>query len=226
MILKNIRILPFDISLDTTVEKYRSGSKRKSTHEFSFSKRDKVRWKGRNRCESTTSLSSASGRTAFAERLDFLLGPLLLSSRWTVTPIVALTVQVKQEKIQTQYSVRLDFLFFFFFFFPIATRVTFLSLLEQRGESANHWAGNSGCETKLCISGGVLSRWKVSSEWKRAKDAQAAAALLQAAGIFETRELERNSGDLCCENIGGYCWFRPRIEGWCVLFPSGGKLDD
>lgn len=30
-------------------------------------------------------------------------------------------------------------------------------------------------------------------------------ALLQAAGIFETRELERNSGDLCCENIGGYC---------------------
>lgn len=26
----------------------------------------------------------------------------------------------------------------FFFFFPIATRVTFLSLLEQRGESANH----------------------------------------------------------------------------------------
>lgn len=29
-----------------------------------------------------------------------------------------------------------------------------------------------------------------------------AAALLQAAGIFETRELERNSGDLCCENIG------------------------
>lgn len=87
-----------------------------------------------------------------------------------------------------------------FFFCP---RVTFLSLYRNREVKARITELEIAAAKRNYASRVVSFRggkFPASGNGRRTPH-----ALLQAAGIFETRELERNSGDLCCENIGGYC---------------------
>lgn len=120
-----------------------------------------------------------------------------------MTPIRgAHVVQVKQKKkkkeIQTQYSARLDFLF------SPNNDACYISVAIRNGEVKAGITELEIAAAKRNYASRVVSfrggKFPASGNGRRT--AAAAAALLQAAGIFETRELERNSGDLCCENIG------------------------